>query len=166
MQCLLTQQLAVPESEHCFFFGARSLAVEHGVLQYLPSMQATDTAMRDAILAIDDDPELLELVRGCLEPSGFQVYTALSGKEGIDFYEKNGKNIKLILLDFLMPDMMGDLVFECLRHKNPDARIILLTGCEDNVAQRMFQEGLFGYIHKPFQFQDFIQQVRDAVEAI
>ena len=58
-------------------------------------MQATDIAVRDAVLAIDDDPELLELVRGCLEPSGFRVYTAVSGKEGIDFYEKNGKNVKL-----------------------------------------------------------------------
>jgi DNA-binding NtrC family response regulator len=129
-------------------------------------MEPPTTTTLDAVLAIDDEPQLLEIVRGCLEPAGFQVHTASSPKEGVDFYEKNWRNIKLVLLDFLMPGMTGDLVFECLRRQNPDARIILLTGCEDNVAQRMFQEGLFGYIHKPFDFQDFIQRVHDAVDTI
>lgn len=129
-------------------------------------MEAHDTAARDAVLAIDDEPELLELVRGCLEPAGFQVYTASSGKAGVDLYEKNWRDIKLVLLDFLMPEMTGDLVFECLKRLNPDVRTILLTGCEDNVAKRMFQEGLFGYIHKPFQLHDFIQRVHEAIDTI
>ena len=129
-------------------------------------MEAPETTTRAAVLAIDDEPQLLELVRGCLEPEGFQVYTASSAQEGIDLYEKNWRDIKLVLLDFLMPEMTGDLVFECLKQQNPDVRTILLTGCEDNVAQRMFQEGLFGYIHKPFHFEDFIQRVHEAVDTV
>ena len=129
-------------------------------------MESLNTTTRDAVLAIDDEPELLEIVRGCLEPAGFQVYTASSAKEGVDFYEKNWQNIQLVLLDFLMPGMTGDLVFECLKRQNPEVRTILLTGCEDNVAQRMFQEGLFGYIHKPFHFDDFIQRVHEAVDTV
>jgi DNA-binding NtrC family response regulator len=129
-------------------------------------MEALNTTTRDTVLAIDDEPELLEIVRGCLEPAGFQVYTASSAKEGVDFYEKNWQNIQLVLLDFLMPDMTGDLVFECLKRQNPEVRTILLTGCEDNVAHRMFREGLFGYIHKPFHFQDFIQQVHEAIDTV
>ncbi|HTS17952.1 MAG TPA: response regulator [Verrucomicrobiae bacterium] len=129
-------------------------------------MEALDNTTRNAILAIDDEPELLEIVNGCLEPEGFHVYTALSAREGVEFYEKNWRNIRLVLLDFLMPEMTGDLVFECLKRQNPDVRTILLTGCEDNVAQRMFQDGLYGYIHKPFHFEDFIQRVHDAVDAV
>ena len=70
-------------------------------------MEAINTTTRGAVLAIDDEPELLEIVRGCLEPAGFQVYTASGAKEGVDFYEKNWQNIKLVLLDFLMPEMTG-----------------------------------------------------------
>jgi len=136
------------------------------LLHFSVFMDAPDTATGPAVLAIDDEPQLLELVRGCLEPDGFQVYTASSAKEGIDFYEKNWRDIRLVLLDFLMPEMTGDLVFECLKRQNPDVRTILLTGCDDNTAQRLFQEGLFGYIQKPFHFQDFIQRVHEAVDTV
>lgn len=121
---------------------------------------------RDGVLAIDDEPELLSLVQRCLEPVGFKVYTATSAREGVELYEKNWKSIKLVLLDFLMPEMTGDLIFECLKRQNPDVRTILLTGCEDSVATRMFQEGLFGFIHKPFYLDDLVHRVHEAVESI
>ena len=127
-------------------------------------MEATDKR-RDGVLAIDDEPELLDLVRRCLEPAGFEVHTALTAKEGIEIYEKNSKDIKLVLLDFLMPEMTGDLVFECLQQVNPDVRVILLTGCEDQVAHRMLESGLRGYIQKPFYFEDLVKRVREELES-
>ena len=129
-------------------------------------MGAVSTKSRGRVLAIDDEPELLEIVKGSLEPHGFEVHTASSAKEGVEFYEQNWKNINLVLLDFLMPDMTGDLVFECLKRKNPDVRTVLLTGCEDYVAERMFEEGLWGYIHKPFALDEFVQQVGEAVDSV
>jgi two-component system cell cycle sensor histidine kinase/response regulator CckA len=128
-------------------------------------MEASNRS-RDGILAIDDEPELLNIVKRSLEPVGFEVHTALTAKEGVEIYEKNWKTIKLVLLDFLMPEMTGDLVFECLKRQNPDVRTILLTGCEDAVATRMFQEGLFGYMHKPFYLDDLVRRVQEAVESI
>src|SRR5882724_7946894 len=127
-------------------------------------MGGIHTKSRGRVLAIDDEPELLEIVKGSLEPYGFEVHTAVSAKEGVEFYERNWRDIDLVLLDFLMPDMTGDLVFECLKRENPDVRTILLTGCEDTVAERMFREGLWGYNHKPFALDEFVQEVTDAVE--
>jgi CheY-like chemotaxis protein len=128
-------------------------------------MGAINNRCRGKVLAIDDEPELLEVVRSSLEPHGFEVHTASSAKEGVEYYEQNWKNINLVLLDFLMPDMTGDLVFECLKRENPDVRTILLTGCEDYVAERMFENGLRGYIHKPFALEEFVQQVAEAVDS-
>jgi DNA-binding NarL/FixJ family response regulator len=65
------------------------------------------------------------------------------------------------LLDYLMPDMTGDLVFECLQRINPDVRVLLLTGCDDQVARKMFEVGLRGYIQKPFYIDDLAQRVRE-----
>jgi DNA-binding NtrC family response regulator len=127
-------------------------------------MGAVNTKSRGKVLAIDDEPELLEIVKGCLEPNGFEVHTVLSAREGVEYYERNWRDIDLVLLDYLMPGMTGDLVFECLKRENPDVRTILLTGCEDYVAERMFKEGLWGYIHKPFAMEEFVQEVCDAIE--
>ena len=131
----------------------------------LASMVA-DQGIRDGILAIDDEPELLELLEQSLGRCGFQVYARLTAKEGVEFYEQHSDRIKLVLLDYLMPEMTGDLVFECLKRHNPDVKTILLTGCEEYVAKRMFEEGLCGYIHKPFALEDLIKQVQEAVDAI
>ena len=113
------------------------------------------------ILAIDDEPEILNIIKECLEMEGFQVLTALGAKQGIKLYEERGPEIGVVLLDYIMPDMTGDLVFECLRQKNPDARVILLTGCEDSVARKMFEAGLCGFIQKPFYLDDLVNRVRE-----
>jgi DNA-binding response OmpR family regulator len=113
------------------------------------------------ILAIDDEPEILDIIKQSLEMEGFQVITALGAKEGLKLYEKRGTEIGVVLLDFVMPDMNGDLVFECLQQKNPDVRVILLTACEDNVARTMFEAGLRGFIQKPFYLDDLTNRVRE-----
>jgi DNA-binding response OmpR family regulator len=113
------------------------------------------------ILAIDDEPEILNIIKECLEMEGFQVLTALGAQAGIKLYEERGTEVGVVLLDYLMPDMTGDLVFECLRQKNPDARVILLTGCEDSVARKMFEAGLCGFIQKPFYLDDLVNRVRE-----
>ena len=129
-------------------------------------MGTTDTRGRDEVLAIDDETELLDVVRESLEPAGFKVHTALTAQGGLDLYEKNWKDIKVVLLDYLMPEMTGDLIFECLKRQNPDVCTILLTGCDDHIAKPMFQAGLFGYIHKPFAVDDLVEQVRQAVDSV
>ena len=113
------------------------------------------------VLTIDDEPEILEILKQCLESEGFQVLTALGSKSGIEVYEKRWREIGLVLLDYLMPDMTGDLVFECLQRINPDVRVLLLTGCDDQVARKMFETGLRGYIQKPFYIDDLSNRVRE-----
>ncbi len=124
-------------------------------------MSAGPVSPQKQVLAIDDEPEVLDVIKRCLELDGFSVLTASGPKEGLDLYEKNCRQIGLVLLDYLMPHMTGDLVFECLQRINPDVRVILLTGCEDNIAKRMFEEGLRGYIQKPFYLEDLVQRVRE-----
>lgn len=125
------------------------------------AMNAQPTSPPKMILAIDDEPEILNIIKECLEMEGFQVLTAPGAKEGIKLYEERGSEIGVVLLDYLMPDMTGDLVFECLRQKNPDVRVILLTGCEDSVARKMFETGLRGLIQKPFYIDDLVNRIRE-----
>ena len=120
---------------------------------------------RQGILAIDDEAEILEIIQKVLGAEGYQVYAAASAKKGVDLYERLWPEIDLVLLDYLMPEMTGDLVFECLKAVNPNVRALLLTGCDDNVARKMFDEGLRGYLQKPFYIDDLVQRVREEIAA-
>jgi CheY-like chemotaxis protein len=124
-------------------------------------MKDEPVASSKYVLAIDDEPEILDVIRQCLEDDGVPVLTALGSKEGLQTYEDRWREIGLVLLDYVMPEMTGDLVLECLQRINPDARVLLLTGCDDRVARSMFEAGLRGYIPKPFYIDDLMQRVRE-----
>lgn len=118
------------------------------------------------ILAIDDKKDILDIIRMALEGEGYQVYATSSANDGLSYYEKHSAEIGLVLLDYLMPEMTGDLVFESLQRINPDVRVLLLTACEDQVAKKMFTQGLRGYMQKPFYLDDLIQRVREEFDTL
>ena len=118
------------------------------------------------VLVIDDEPDLLDIIKTALEDEGFRVFAVADPQEGLKFYEQHWHDIGLVLLDYLMPNMTGDLVFECLQRQNPDVKVLLLTACDDHVARQMFQAGLRGYIQKPFFLADLIARVTEEIDAL
>jgi len=125
-----------------------------------------DSMYKRGILAVDDEPEIVEIIKQALEDEGYKVFTASNPSDGLKVYEQSWREIDLVLLDYLMPEMTGDLVFECLQRINPDVRVVLLTACDDVVAKRMFENGLRGYVQKPFYLGDLILRVQEEVDPI
>src|SRR5438552_8830370 len=115
------------------------------------------------VLVIDDEPDLLDIVKTTLEGEGYRAFASAEPQEGLNFYEQHWREIELVLLDYLMPNMTGDLVFECLQRLNPDVKVLLLTACDDHVARQMFQSGLRGYIQKPFYLADLLARVGEEI---
>ena len=115
------------------------------------------------VFAIDDEEGFLGLLKIALERSGYVVHTASSPKEALTLYKERWRDIALVFLDFLLPGTSGDLVFEELQRLNPDVRVVLLTGCEETVAEKMFQKGLRGYLQKPFSLSDLAEKAHEAI---
>ena len=134
-------------------------------LLLLGGMSVNDKHQRGIILAIDDDEGLLALLRVLLERLGYSVHIASNPNEAIKLYEEQWRDISMVILDFRLPQMSGDLVFENLQRLNPDVRVCLLTSHSECVAEKMFKKGLRGYLQKPFSFPDLAQRVQDAVGA-
>lgn len=105
------------------------------------------------------------MLKAALECYDFTVHTASSSKEAIALYRDHQRDIRMVLLDYLLPEMSGELVFENLQGLNPDVRVVLLTGCEQSVANKMLKAGLRGYLQKPFSLPELVQSVRDAIDA-
>ena len=77
--------------------------------------------------------------------------------------QKGETGVGSVETDFLLPPLTGDFVFDELQRFNPDVRVVLLTGCNEFVADEMFQKGLRGYLKKPFSLTDLAQKVEDAI---
>jgi CheY-like chemotaxis protein len=128
-------------------------------------MARRNRSNKQCVLVIDDEAAVLESIKDVLACYGFTVYTASSGKEDIAVFRHNQHDIDMVLLDFLLPDMSGEWIFENLRSLDPDVRVVLLTGCEESVAERMLKRGLRGYLQKPFSMPDLVESVQDAINS-
>ena len=117
--------------------------------------------MKQRILAIDDEVDVLAIVRGLLSTGGFAVDTAESGPEGLEKARANHPD--LILLDLKMPEMNGLEVFERLRKDSETAMVpvIFLTAIDDSdLKATAVALGVDKYVTKPFDGLELIEIVR------
>lgn len=114
-----------------------------------------------SILVVDDDPEIIDLLRLDLELMGFDVDSAQDGLNALKKSET--KLYDLIVLDVMMPKLDGFEVCKRIRANRLSATvpIILLTAkgtIEDKI--RGFNAGADDYLVKPFEFQELMVRMR------
>ena len=104
---------------------------------------------RAGILIVDDDEQILILLRTAISADNLNIYTALSGIEGLNIVRN--ENIDLILSDIRMPEMDGMLFSKEVRKIKPEIIIILMTAYgEVNNYLDALDLGVFDYLNKPF----------------
>ena len=112
------------------------------------------------ILVIDDEPDLLELVRINLDQAGYTVETARSGRDAIESLRRSRPD--LIVLDLMLPDVSGT---EICRRVRSDAKlaqipIIMLTAKANEVDRVVgFELGADDYVTKPFSPRELCLRV-------
>ncbi len=120
---------------------------------------------RELILVVDDDPELLELAGSMLEFEDYRVITAKDGLEALQIYQRMGEKIALIILDYFLPVMDGDAVFDELKAIDPDVQVVLSSGFgEQATLGGMLARGLRGFLPKPYTHEKLIEQIRSILE--
>ena len=121
---------------------------------------------REYILFVDDDPEIAALAAEMLADEGYKVILAKDGFEALEIYRKIGKKIGLIILDFFLPVMDGDAVFDELRAQNQNVNVVLSSGfAEQSKVNAMLKQGLRGVIPKPYTTEKLLAQVRSTLDA-
>ncbi len=113
------------------------------------------------ILLVDDEEDILEMIRYNLEKEGFEVETANNGKEAIEKAKKFGPN--LILLDVMMPEMDG--IETCLAIKDlpglKNPMIAFLTARGEDYSQIAgFESGADDYITKPIKPRVLVSRIK------
>ena len=117
------------------------------------------------ILAVDDESDVLLIVKTALQAEGYNVVTAPDGPDALKTAQEEKPD--LILLDVMMPEMDGFEVLNKLRDDDVTCQIpvIMLTGLTERERKRSaIERGTKYYITKPFDFQDLLSKVRLAIE--
>ena len=121
---------------------------------------------RELILLVDDETEISELASAMLTDEGYRVILARDGFEALKIYQQIGKQIGLVILDFFLPVMDGDAVFDELRELNPNVAVVLSSGfAEQSKLGNMLAQGLKGFIPKPYTREKLLEQVRSTLDA-
>ncbi|HEX8077818.1 MAG TPA: response regulator [Chthoniobacterales bacterium] len=121
---------------------------------------------RELILLVDDETEIAELASSMLTDKGYRVILARDGFEALKIYQQIGKQIALVILDFFLPVMDGDAVFDELRALNPEVSVVLSSGfAEQSKLGNMLAQGLKGFIPKPYTAEKLLEQVRSTIDA-
>lgn len=117
--------------------------------------------MSERILIVDDEPDLLELVRFNLCQAGFEVETATGGQEGLDKAQRHRPD--LVVLDLMLPDLPGT---EVCRRLRADAElgavpILMLTARSEEIDRVVGLElGADDYVTKPFSPRELVLRAR------
>jgi two-component system cell cycle sensor histidine kinase/response regulator CckA len=82
----------------------------------------------EEVLLIDDDPGIREVVSHILEKHNYRVTAAAVGLDGLEAFRLRQDKIKLVITDLYMPGMSGATVIRALHAKDPDLRIIAISG--------------------------------------
>ena len=117
------------------------------------------------ILVINDSLTLNALLKLTLEAEGFSVVFAETGYKGIDEAQKS--HFKLILLDYVLPDIVGVEVCKILRKKEytSSTPIVFITGVDENeISEKIKKAGADAYFPPPFMGKVFIDKIKKVME--
>lgn len=125
-----------------------------------------------AILCIDDEPMVAQALRGLLEqhPNDFDLIEfAESGDEALEVIDEliaEGVEIKVVIADYIMPNMRGDELLTHIHQRSPRTKKIMLTGQSDigGVKRAINEAELYRFIEKPWHNEDLLLTLRSALQ--
>ena len=127
-------------------------------------MSASLPRGRGRILLVDDQETVREVARDMLEALGYEVITASDGLEGVSRYRDLWREIDLVIVDMVMPNLSGGDCFRRMKEINPRTRVILSSGYSmEGAIQDVMNEGILAFIQKPYRLEELSRVVGTAV---
>jgi len=121
---------------------------------------------KHTILFVDDEEPITKALRRLFRKEGYQILTALSGRDALEQLKNSEKAVSLIISDQRMPQMTGAQFLEKAKAIVPNAIKFLLTGYSDMeaVIDAVNKGEIYQYLTKPWNDDDLILQVRQGLE--
>ena len=115
------------------------------------------------ILIVDDEPDIGRIISSWLRTAGYGCVTATTGEQALELLQS--QSFQLVVSDIMMPGMSGIDLLTFIKDSFPEVAVILVTGVDDRKTAIMTLElGAYGYVIKPFDRNEILINVANALE--
>jgi len=124
----------------------------------------TDLTGQGTILLVEDEEGLRSLNARGLRSRGYSVIEAGNGVEALEALEEKEGAIDLVVSDVVMPEMDGPTLLKTMREKNPDLKIIFVSGYAEDAFEKSLPENQqFAFLPKPFTLSQLVAAVKETM---
>ncbi len=115
------------------------------------------------LLLVDDETAFLDAMARRLKKRDYEISTAVSGMDAMEFLSKDGEQVEVVILDVKMPGMDGIETLAEIKRKFPLVEVVMLTG-HATVASAIdgMKQGAFDYLMKPCDMDLLVEKVNAA----
>jgi two-component system cell cycle sensor histidine kinase/response regulator CckA len=133
-----------------------------------PKLVPADHTGQGTILLVEDEEGLRGLNARGLSSRGYTVLEAGNGLEAIEVMERGERKIDLVVSDVVMPEMDGPTLLKELRKRDPDLKIIFVSGYAEeafakNLPEGGSEKGQFSFLAKPFTLKQLVAAVKETM---
>ncbi|MEA5114580.1 MAG: response regulator [Geobacteraceae bacterium] len=149
----------------------------HATMPWSPGLQASGAGASPAVnedpypggsemlLVAEDNYTVRLLTKNLLQENGYSVIEAVNGEDALQKFMEQADNIRLLLLDVIMPKRNGWEVFDAIRKIRPEIRVIFMSGYTAEVfQQRAIPEGGMNVLAKPIPPGTLLRTVRKELD--
>lgn len=120
---------------------------------------------KERLLVVEDNDDMRELLGEALEEAGYDPVLAADGAEALEIIGREREALDLVITDIMMPGVKGDEILEAARSSRAEAPVIVITAYGSvEQAVDLVKAGAFQYLTKPFEVDELLQAVSQALE--
>lgn len=123
----------------------------------------TADVLGKAVLVLDDNPGRRTMMARALEQAGMTPYPTGTAAEAIDMYRNREGGFALSIVDWILPDGMGQDVIRTILTDDPEAHVLVISGFARDYARSQMRFGAWGFLQKPFSAKEFMDEVVKAL---
>jgi two-component system cell cycle sensor histidine kinase/response regulator CckA len=119
----------------------------------------------ELIFVVDDEEDIRCFISEVLRSHGYRILLAGNGDQAVEMYKKNSRDIDLVILDMVMPEMGGEEAFLAMKKINPGIKALLSTGySQAGRVSEILSKGVKGFIQKPYEFNQLLAKLRQILD--
>ncbi|MBD2109624.1 response regulator [Nodosilinea sp. FACHB-13] len=142
---------------------------------FLPAVKVADPPARSStevwlgnqelILVVDDEAPIREVTQATLEAYNYRVITACDGLDAVALYVQHQHDIRLVIMDLMMPALDGATTCRILHKLNPQVHIIAVSGLpQQNAEPTSIAVEIESFLPKPYTIDELLQVVGEALK--